>query len=101
MKLTIKDRIMILGILPAQGSLIMMKIFRDLESKIGFNEEELKEYNIHNEGPLVKWNDTPDEKEIEIGEAGRQIIVAQFSKLDKEEKLTRDHISTYEKFIEA
>ena len=47
-----------------------------------------------------RWdNSVPQEREIEIGDIGRGLIVSALKKLDEEKKLTERHFGLYEKFV--
>ena len=105
MKLNVGDRITLLGVLPQEGNFITLKIIRDLQGKLSFQEAELKKYEIKQEqdGDKVRttWNEKgiTEENEIEIGEKATDIIVKALKKIDELEKLTPPQMSVYEKFI--
>ncbi len=103
MKLNIVDRLTCLGVLPQEGDFVTLKIVRDLQSKLGFTEEELKECEIVSdpETQSVKWNEKGAvEKEIVIGEKAMDLIVEALEKLNKDKKLKPQHFSVFEKFVE-
>ncbi len=101
MKLSVKERLVILSILPQEGSRLTWKVQKKLEDDLGFSEEELKLYKFETlENGNVRWDDKAEqEKEIEIGEKANDIIVLALSKLNEQNKLRKDHIAIYDKFI--
>ena len=108
MKLNIPERLALLNILPQQGSIVTLRIVRELQSKLGFTEEELKHYNIRNtmmpDGTAnIAWNPemTEETKEIEIGEVARSVIIEQLKMLDSQGRLHVSMLPLYEKFVEG
>ena len=100
MKLNVLERLTLLGILPKEGSFVTLKVLRTLTSNLGFNEKELKDFDIHQEDEQVKWNEKGNnEREVVIGEKATDIIIESLKKLDDEKKLIDQHFSLYEKFV--
>lgn len=96
MKLTIKDRVFIPGILPTEGGRFEMIAVRDLMSKIEFSSAELEEYGIRPTDKGVTW-ESNFEKEIEFSNSEKGIILDALAKADKGGKLPLEFISTWEK----
>ena len=100
MELNILERITILQILPQEGNFTTLKIVRDLQASLAPSEEEFKEFEIKQVDNMTTWNEKGREgKEITIGEKASDVVMEALEKLDKEKKLTANHISIYEKFI--
>ena len=99
--LKVLNRLILLNILPKQTNFLALKLIKDLEDKISFNENEQKELELKIlENGLPAWNGEKDKgKEFEIGEKTQDIIIDALKKLDKDNKLTKDHFSTYEMFV--
>ena len=102
MNLSVKERLVILSILPQEGNRLTWKVQKKLEDDLGFSEEELKTYKLETlENGMVRWdNNGEQEKEIEIGEKANDIIVLALSKLNDQNKLRKDHIDIYDRFME-
>jgi hypothetical protein len=101
-KLTVSERIVLLGVLPREGNFLTLKIVRQLRESLSFNEEELKKLSIVQQGDRITWNaesESPEGEEIAIGEKVTDLIVETLKSLDKSNKLTDQHFSIYEKFI--
>lgn len=107
MELNVKERLMLMNILPKEDNFITLKIVRKLMNDLSFSEEEVKEFKFETktEGnkTFTVWDGEKNNivKEIEIGEKAMDIIVNAFKKLDQEKKLTFEHYDIYEKFIET
>jgi hypothetical protein len=127
MKLSVLERLILLNLLPVEGSFTNLKLLRIARENLSFNEEENKALAFRQEGSQMVWNDfatfnkstgellegTPalveramnerrtvvGEKEVEIGEVVTKMVVEELKKLDREEKLKNEHMSLYEKFI--
>lgn len=97
MKLSVLERITLMGILPAEGSLITFRILSDLKKHLSFTEAEMKEFKIEQKGERIFWSKS-DDVEVEIGEQAQIIIQAALQKLDKEGKVNDNNISLFEKF---
>lgn len=99
-KLTVKNRLVLLSILPAQGSLLTIRIARELLEALSFGEAEHRDAQIENlEGGGVKWKEgaIPD-KTVDVGPKAADMIRAALEKLDKEQKLTSDHLDLCDMF---
>lgn len=100
MKLNIKERLVLLAVLPAEGNFLTLKIVRKLRENLSFSEEELEQYKFKEDNSRLTWDETNQEpKDVVIGKEGKKIIKDALKKLDKEEKLKEDHVSVYEKFV--
>ena len=100
-KLNTLERIVINGLLPTEHNFLTLKIVGDLQRQLAFSEEEKQRLELtpSPQGGL-KWKPEADQAiEIEIPETAEAIIIEQLKALDSKQKLTADHLSTYEKFI--
>jgi alpha-tubulin suppressor-like RCC1 family protein len=104
MELTIKERIIILGLLPRETNFSTLKVVRDVENEIGFSETDLKTFEIVTEGDSIKWNAALEAamspKDCKMGDRAYEIIKQAIKKLDDSNMLTKDHFSLYEKFVQ-
>jgi hypothetical protein len=101
MELNLKERIILLNILPKQGDISTIKIVRDLQDNLAPTEAEFKDFEITQEGSQYFWNEKGKiPKEIEIGAKAKQIIRDAILALDKAKALTQDHLTIYDKFVE-
>jgi len=99
MKVNVLERLILLNILPKEGSYANIKLLRVARENLSFDEKENKALNFQqNEGGL-KWSDSVKDKEIELGEVVTQMVVKELKKMDDEGKIMEDHISLYEKFM--
>lgn len=101
-KLNLFERIVIMALLPVEGSFTTLKIVRDLQMELAPNEEEYKLAGLQDlEGGGINAKDwgAVEEKEIVFGDKAKEIIVNALKKLDDSEKLRQEHFSVYEKFV--
>jgi len=107
MELNIAERIALLGVLPAQGSIVTLRIVQELRMALSFSEKEMKDWKITNKkvegGAVITWDeDFADKtKDIMIGKAAMGIIKQGLLQLDAQKQLRLDMIPLYEKFVEA
>ena len=102
MKLTVLERMTLLGVLPQADNFITMKIVGDLRNELSLSEEELKKLKVVQDGDIMQWDDKIDNKnpkDVPIGLKATEVIVDALKKLDKEKKIEQRHMSLYEKFI--
>ncbi len=101
MLLTVRERLVILSILPKEGDFLTLKVLRKLQGDLSFTEEELKQYNfIEGEG-VVTWDDKVEQtKEIPLSMKATEIIVKALTTLNNIGKLKMEHFDIYEKFME-
>ena len=102
MKLTVVERIALLGILSAEGNFATLRIVRELRESLSFTEDEAKRLDVKVDGTRIQWDtakETPGGEEVKIGERATDIIVAALKDLDGKKKLTQQHMSLYEKFV--
>lgn len=101
MLLTVKERILLLQVLPKEGDFLTQKIVRDMRSKIGLSEEDWKTYGIHTTPDgRVEWDATKDKGvEIPFGDKATEIVRDGLKDLDKQKKVTDDFIPLFDKFL--
>ena len=100
MKLSVNERVVILSLLPSEGSFATLKILSQLRMGLSFTEEELKKWGIVEvpaEGRIT-WEED-GKVEIPIGEKATDIIVDALKKRDREGNLPIQALEVYEKFI--
>lgn len=102
MKLNLMERFIILQILPQNGNFVTLNIIRKLQEQLAPSEDDIKNCEIVMTDTQTKWNKKGlEEVEIHIGEKASDIIIDALKKLDEENKLTTQHLSIYEKFINS
>ena len=105
MKLNVSERFAALKILPKETDFVTLKIVRQLQDELALSEKELKEFEVETvqQGQYIqtKWNEKGNkEVEIKIGEKATDVIIDALKELDKQKKLTTEHLTLYEKFVE-
>lgn len=100
MELGVKDRLMLLGMLPAEGNFITLKLVRQLRESLSFTEEEIKTFKIEEDGNSVRWDDKAEvPKDMAIGEKATDVIVNALKRREQEGKLPIDALDLYTKFV--
>jgi hypothetical protein len=106
-KVNVVERLMLLSLLPKEGSFTNLRLLRVVKEALSFSEAENKKLKFkQTEGPdgvpVVNW--TPGvvaAKVIFFGDVVEKIIRDELVRLDKAEKITENHYSLYEKFMEG
>ena len=100
MKLDVRERLVVLSVLPIEGNFLTLKVVRKLKESLSFSEEEFKLYKFVQNEDTVTWDDKAEQvKPIEIGAQGKTIIQDALKKLDEQKKLKDEHYSIYAKFV--
>ena len=99
MKLTVNDRVILLGVIPLQGDYTTLKIIQDMRGELSFSEEDHKILKFRQEGEMTYWEEGLENKEINFGEKATDIIVDAFKKLNEQKKLRIEHMELYERFV--
>ncbi len=66
MNLTIKDRIIMVDLLPEQGGMIDMILVKSISDKVALTAKEITDFSVVQEGNSVKWDQSKDTG-VEIG----------------------------------
>ena len=103
-RLSVIERLVLLNLLPKEGTFANLKLIRVARESLSFNDIENQKLKFVQTGEQVHWDmkgavDIDAHFEIEIGDTVTQLVIDELKKLDKEGKLTDEHFSLYEKFI--
>ena len=101
MKLTFQDRFALLGILPKEANILIIRRVEELAKKLQPTNNEVKKYEVKVAENQISWNDPEYKVEIEIGEMMTEEIKKILKKMSEENKLEGKHISLYDKFVEV
>lgn len=102
MKLSIPQRIRMLGMLQNfKGSLVDLKVVKELNDQLGFDEKEIKKDNIKVGANAITWDDKAKPKNIEIGDHGKGLFKKMLEDLDGKKELTMHDLELCELFMEG
>ena len=104
MQLSILERIVLMGVLPAEGDIVTLRLVSDARKDISFSDKEMRESKIVNnpQNGQISWDEkAAKDKEIDIPTAVIGIVKTKLLELNEKKKLNGNHISLYEKFVEA
>ncbi len=107
MKFNPAERINLLNVIPKEGTASTLKIIRDLQTALGFTEEEhrefIVEYKLSNGS---KYEDLNKDKltvlkDVAVGEKAHDIIVEALKTASEQKKLHISTLGLYERFVEG
>lgn len=102
MKLSVRERLMVLSLLPSEADITTLKIVRDVQEGLGFSEEEQKLLEFSREGEMTRWNPEGEavvgEKNVPFGPKALEIVRDRLQKLNVDKQLQMAQVSLYEKF---
>lgn len=93
MILDIRNRLLLMGMLPQKGNLPEMVDIYDLVRELKLSDEEKGQVNFVDGGEYIKWDYEKDpNKEISISNSQLDIIKKAINKLDSEGKISLEAI---------
>ena len=106
MELTVKERIVLLNIVPKEGDFKTLKQIRKFREELGFSDDEnlILNFQPGAEGTIT-WTEPDAEngnqykKEFKIGDTIMELVVDALVQADKGKKLNNDTFELYEKFV--
>jgi len=100
MKLHVIERIKLLNILPIpeNGNYLTYKLMSKLIGDLSFSEKEYKLFGIKEENGQVTWK-TSKEKEVQISDIPKAIIIEKLKQLDKENRMDIFYFNLADRFI--
>ena len=97
--LSIHDRLVLLNTLPKEGDVLTIRVLKELKQVLGLTEEELQKADVVLNNGQVRWNPGKGFKaDIPIGKVAKAIIREVLEKLNKDKKLTEDHLDIWDMF---
>lgn len=101
MDLSVGERMVLLTILPKEGSLTDLRIIRDMQASLSFSEEDYAKYGIKlNEEGHTAWKETGETKAVEVGKRAKEIIQGAIDNLDKRKQLNIAFLPFIERFLD-
>ncbi len=100
MLLSVQERLVLVGVLPTECDFLTLGLVTALRGELLLNQKEHADFEVVNDGGLVRWNEEKaKDKDIEIGDALKKVIVDALDALDKAKKLTASHLTLFKKFM--
>lgn len=88
MNLNVKERLLLLGILPQEGTLSQMVDIYELAKELKLNDDEKSQMGFIENGTYMKWDDEKDpNKDINISSDQMKIIQDTIHDLDNKHKI--------------
>ena len=101
MKLSVLERFTALQLLPKEGDYITLGVIRKTQEKLSFTEDEIAKYKFKQNGEQTTWDNQVEQvTDIRIGNKVISLIAEELEKLNKDKKLTPQHMTLYDKFVE-
>jgi len=103
MKLTVKERINLVAILPLQGDITTLKQLRVFREALTFTDKETADWKIDYQPEMgrVTWDEKiVKDVEIDISDRMFKLVIKKLRDLNKVKKLEESHITLWDKFIE-
>lgn len=95
MLLTVKDRLMIINMLPSEGSLSDMTEIYDLVRELRIEDAEKDYINYREENGSIKWDaNKAKEKEVNLTSVQKRILNDVINKLDKNNQIGLNQVET-------
>ena len=99
MELTVVERLVLMSLLPQEGTFVNLKLVRKAREELSFDEKENKVLKFVQDGGNVKWDANANIiKDVNLGEVVTKLAGDALKKLDTDGKLKDEHFTLYEKF---
>jgi hypothetical protein len=99
MELNVGHRIRLLNLLPAEGTIVTLKVVNQLRLDLALSEEEVIRCGLRIENDRVMWDDGTYTKEIKLGEVARNLIKESLEELNQKEKLIIGDVDLWDLFV--
>lgn len=103
MRLTVRERLALLSVLPREGDILTLRIVQDLRRALSFSEAEHAALKLTSSEDGVSWDRTGegDPKDVEIGPKAHTVVSDALQRMSNQKKLTEAHVGIYERFVEG
>ena len=104
-KLSVKERLVLSGLLPPEGDAVTLKIIRDLQGSLAFSEEEIaatkmSQLDSGDGKSRIVWDTAVSlDKDVELGPKATSIVVERLESLEKSKRLNMNQFELYERFV--
>ena len=89
MNLTIKDRIIMVDLLPEQGGMIDMILVRSISDRVALTAKEITDFSVVQEGNSVRWDQSKDSGvEIDFEMSEIELLKRRVQELDASKSIT-------------
>jgi hypothetical protein len=100
MELSIKERILLSGIIPTTGDLLTLQVARRGLDALAFTEDEIKLFELSTADGAFKWNqETARDVDIKLEDASVSLIRSELKRKSESRELTIDMLSLCEKIL--
>jgi hypothetical protein len=92
--------VLLLGLLPEQGNILMLRVVREARQLLEFRAEELRDFELSQEAGMIRW-DSSKAKEVDIplSAAALGLIREKLQEMDRGNTLTSNHLPLWEKLF--
>lgn len=88
MKLNIKERLMMLELLPEKGALLTMTNKRNIIKKVDFSSEEIETFEIKQTEKGITWKNEEKPKDVDFNSEELKLLKDSVDELDKNNAIT-------------
>lgn len=100
MELTVKERLILRGVLPEKGDFITFKAVQELHEMLSFNDEEITKLSLKQEEGQITWDSQADiPREFTFNKTSRDVITKVLEGLNERGEIDGKTFSLYDKFI--
>ena len=98
--LSVKERLVLLNVLPKAGTLTELRLVRETLSAVGFTEAEHLALEFKQNEKGTAWNEDAEcPFEFEMGQTVLQLILGELRKLDTGARLPMEFLDIYERLL--
>ena len=101
MLLSIRERLMLMQVLPTEGDFTTLKLVREMREGLSFDEEEHAKahFVVDGEGGRITWDpEIQFDKELDFGPRATVVVLDALEKLDRAGQLRLEALELCDKF---
>ena len=105
MELTVKERIVVLGLLPKEGDFKTLKQLRLCREDLSLSDDEIKTLGVktNTQTGFINWTEPVEgeqyKKDVKITDSVMELLVDSLVQADKGKKLNDETFDVYERFV--
>lgn len=102
--LTVRQRVDLNGVLPREANFTAIKMIREVREALSFSDSDHKKIDLkYHANGSIRWSQLKakllKKKKVEIAPTICELIKESLKELDKQNKLTEDHIELFDMFV--
>jgi len=101
MNMTLGERLALAAALPREGNFLTLRTAAKLREKLTPTDDEIETWNIIVADDRITWSPAAEAVDVDITNAETAAVIDLLRRMDREQCLSVEHMTLYEKFVEG